>query len=224
MFTNWNWTLPNGLRLQWSAGYANLNISTGPSLSFNDTAESAASLFNFFIIYATPEQRAGESYLKARAYEAMMHWCINTHDVRVSDNIPSMNLTASHTIVKEGEIFIQSYNQTKNTTYLVSPTDPGGTYAIGGMSDDAIRVMLANTMCGNDIYRGGRTLDSGVQAIMTAISDATSGPTQPSSQTVDEKEFASYVGITTNVANGLTNSYVSPSPSVLARPTSPHFH
>ncbi|KAK1513611.1 hypothetical protein CABS01_07017 [Colletotrichum abscissum] len=57
-----NSSLPNGLKLQRSYGYGNLNISSGPSLAFNGTDAMGAKIWNFFVING-PRLRATEIML-----------------------------------------------------------------------------------------------------------------------------------------------------------------
>jgi hypothetical protein len=215
-FVGSTWTLPNGLRLERTdLGYGNINISTGPSLSFNGTDAAKAVLFNFFIIHFDVSGD-GVTY-KARAYEILMHWCVNTYDVRVSDNIPSMDLKASHSIFRKGEAFVKSWNQTVNTTYLVTPEDEGFKYVAGGMGPDGLWHMLNSTLCGYDIYYGDRNLDSGTQAMMTGIRDAKIDILTQPQPVIEEAEYAAVRGMTTNIANGLTNAYVVPHPYIRSK-------
>ncbi|KAJ0341233.1 hypothetical protein COL154_008993 [Colletotrichum chrysophilum] len=143
-----NATLPNGVSMQRSAyGYHNMNISTGTSLSYNDTDIIKAELFNFFVLY-------GPAPTQLRAYEIMMHWCVNTYNVTVQNNVPITQQVASYTKPNLGEVFVQNYNMTINGTYLTSPDSPGKQYVASAIGinplnesqklDDAYFITLMN--------------------------------------------------------------------------------
>jgi hypothetical protein len=199
------WTLPNGVRLERAGyGFGDVNISTGASLLFNDTDVIAGSLFNFFVIHFTI---AGDGLGEALAYEVLMHWCVNTYNISVTDNIPTITTTSSHTIVRNGEVFVEHYNMTMNATYLVTPEDEGMNYLAGGYGPNALRGILYNTLCGYETDTSGRMLDSGPQAMMTAINDAKIGLFPNQTQLISEAKFVAVKNVTTNIANGLTNAY-----------------
>ncbi|KAJ0335548.1 hypothetical protein COL922a_009048 [Colletotrichum nupharicola] len=76
-----------------------MNISTGTSLSYNDTDIIKAELFNFFVLY-------GPAPTQLRAYEIIMHWCVNTYNVTVQNNVPITQQVASYTKPNLGEVFV----------------------------------------------------------------------------------------------------------------------
>ncbi|KAF9880320.1 hypothetical protein CkaCkLH20_02274 [Colletotrichum karsti] len=197
-----NATLPNGVTMQRSAyGYHNMNISTGSSLSYNDTDIMKAKLFNFFVIYGpTP----------LRATEIMLHWCVNTYNVTVQNNVPVTQQVASYTHPSEGEVFAQIYNTTVNGTYLTSPDSPGKQYIASGMGPDYIAEILQQTMVGYYIDLGQYTFNNGTEIYGTALSRASIGiNTLNESQKLDDAYFTTLQNVTQNVANGLTNALLS---------------
>ncbi|KAI8317435.1 hypothetical protein K4K59_006696 [Colletotrichum sp. SAR11_240] len=199
-----NATLPNGVSMQRSAyGYHNMNISTGTSLSYNDTDIVKAELFNFFVLY-------GPAPTQLRAYEIMMHWCINTYNVTVQNNVPITQQVASYTKPNLGEVFVENYNMTINGTYLTSPDSPGKQYVASGMGPDNIAGALANTLVGYYIDLGAYTFNNGSEIYGTALSRAAIGINPLNeSQKLDDTYFITLMNLTQNIASGLTNALLT---------------
>ncbi|KAJ0317120.1 hypothetical protein COL5a_011263 [Colletotrichum fioriniae] len=195
-----NSTLPNGLRLQRSYGYGNLNISSGPSLSFNGTDAMGAKIWNFFVIYGP----------RLRATEIMLHWCVNTYRVTVQDNLPVTQKVASYTNPQTGEVFVETYNMTSNATYLTSPDNPGKKYVADGMGPAEIADILDSTLSGTYIDGGTYMFQNGTQIYGTALSRAAIGINETTeSQKLDDALFTTLRNLTENIASGLTNANVS---------------
>ncbi|KAF5502592.1 hypothetical protein CGCA056_v013906 [Colletotrichum aenigma] len=189
-----NATLPNGVSMQRSAyGYHSMNISTGTSLSYNDTDIIKAELFNFFVLY-------GPAPIQLRAYEIVMHWCVNTYNVTVQNNVPITQQVASYTKPNLGEVFVQNYNMTINGTYLTSPDSPGKQYVASGMGPDNIAGALSNTLVGYYIDLGAYTFNNGSEIYGTALSRAAIG-INPLNE--------SQMNLTQNIASGLTNALLT---------------
>ncbi|KAF4814214.1 hypothetical protein CGCSCA5_v008010 [Colletotrichum siamense] len=199
-----NATLPNGVSMQRSAyGYHNMNISTGTSLSYNDTDFIKAELFNFFVLY-------GPAPTQLRAYEIMMHWCVNTYNVTVQNNLPITQQVASYTKPNLGEVFVQNYNMTINGTYLTSPDSPGKQYVASGMGPDNIAGALSNTLVGYYIDLGAYTFNNGSEIYGTALSRAAIGINPLNeSQKLDDAYFITLMNLTQNIASGLTNALLT---------------
>ncbi|KAJ3940715.1 uncharacterized protein N0V96_009729 [Colletotrichum fioriniae] len=195
-----NSTLPNGLRLQRSYGYGNLNISSGPSLSFNGTDAMGAKIWNFFVIYGP----------RLRATEIMLHWCVNTYRVTVQDNLPVTQKVASYTNPQTGEVFVETYNMTSNATYLTSPDNPGKKYVADGMGPAEIADILDSTLSGTYIDGGTYMFQNGTQIYGTALSRAAIGINETTeSQKLDDALSTTLRNLTENIASGLTNANVS---------------
>ncbi|KAJ0306061.1 hypothetical protein Brms1b_010612 [Colletotrichum noveboracense] len=196
-----NATLPNGVSMQRSAyGYHSMNISTGTSLSYNDTDIIKAELFNFFVLY-------GPAPTQLRAYEIMMHWCVNTYNVTVQNNVPITQQVASYTKPNLGEVFVRNYNMTINGTYLTSPDSPGKQYVASGMGPDNIAGALSNTLVGYYIDLGAYTFNNGSEIYGTALSRAAIGINPLNeSQKLDDAYFIILMNLTQNIASGLTNA------------------
>ncbi|KAK1624170.1 hypothetical protein BDP81DRAFT_112050 [Colletotrichum phormii] len=194
-----NSTLPNSLTLQRTYGYDNLNISSGPSLSFNGTDAMGAKIWNFFVIYGP----------RLRATEIMLHWCVNTYRVTVQDNIPVTQKVASYTNPQEGEVFVETYNMTRNATYLTSPDNPNKKYVADGMGPGAIAEILDSTLSGTYINAGTYRFQNGTQIYGTALSRAEIGiNVTTESQKLDDALFTTLRNLTENIASGLTNASV----------------
>ncbi|OLN94121.1 hypothetical protein CCHL11_07147 [Colletotrichum chlorophyti] len=195
-----NSTLPNGVTVSRPYGYAALNISTGWSLSYNDTDVMKAAIFNFFVLYGPP----------MRATEIMLHWCVNTYNVTVKENIPVTQRVASYTHPTVGEVFIENYNMTSNTTYLTSPDSPQKKYVASGYGPDYIASTLKNTLVGGFLDLGGYQFGNGTQMFGTALSRAKIGISLlDESQKYDDAQFQTLRNLTENIASGLTNAWVS---------------
>jgi hypothetical protein len=123
-----------------------MNVTMGSSLSFNGTDELKASLFNYYVL----------SYAPLRAYEVLMHFCVNTYNASVSDNVATVNMLASHTTVASGPVFVKSYNETFNVTYLTTPDDPGVKYVADGFGPTNTNTLLNSTVTGSYVYNGGQ--------------------------------------------------------------------
>ncbi|EFQ34321.1 uncharacterized protein GLRG_09465 [Colletotrichum graminicola M1.001] len=192
-----NATLPNGLFIQHTSGYATMNISTGPGLSFNNTDIMNAKLFHFFVLYGP----------RLRATEIIMHWCVNTYRVSVQENIPVTQRVASHTIRSSGEVFIKNYNQTMNQTYFTSPDSPNDKYYVGGHGPDQIASVLESTLVGTSSDFGQYRYGNGCEIYVTALSRAQIGiNTANESQKLDDAQFTTLRNLTENIASGLTNA------------------
>ncbi|KAK1579926.1 uncharacterized protein LY79DRAFT_562858 [Colletotrichum navitas] len=192
-----NTTLPNGVFLQHTSGYATMNISTGPSLTFNDTDIMTAKLFHFFVLYGP----------RLRATEIIMHWCVNTYRVNVQENVPVTERVASHTTRSSGEVFIKNYNQTMNQTYFTSPDSPNERYYVGGDGPDEIASVLESTLVGTSSDLGQYRYGNGCEIYVTALSRAQIGiNTANESQKLDDAQFTTLRNLTENIASGLTNA------------------
>ncbi|OHE99659.1 hypothetical protein CORC01_05017 [Colletotrichum orchidophilum] len=192
-----NSTLPNGLTLQRSYGYGNLNISSGPSLSYNNTDIMAAKIWNFFVLYGP----------RLRATEIMLHWCVNTYRVTVEENLPVTQRVASYTNPNKGEVFVENYNTTRNATYLTSPDNPGKKFVADGMGPGEIAQILDSTLSGTYINTGGYNFQNGTQIYGTALSRAEIGINAVNeSQKLDDALFTTLRNLTENIASGLTNA------------------
>ncbi|KAK2017460.1 hypothetical protein LZ32DRAFT_654882 [Colletotrichum eremochloae] len=199
--TNINATLPNGLFLQHISGYATMNISTGPSLSFNDTDVMTAKLFHFFVMYYGGQ---------LRATEIIMHWCVNTYRVNVHENVPVTERVASHTIPSSGEVFVKNYNRTMNLTYFTSPDSPDTKYYAGGHGPDEIASVLESALVGAASDFGQYRYENGSQIYSTALSRAQIGINAANeSQKLDDTQFTTLRNLTENIASGLTNALLT---------------
>ncbi|KAK1515631.1 uncharacterized protein CCOS01_12829 [Colletotrichum costaricense] len=195
-----NSTLPNGLKLQRSYGYGNLNISSGPSLAFNGTDAMGAKIWNFFVINGP----------RLRATEIMLHWCVNTYRVTVQDNLPVTQKVASYTNPQTGEVLVETYNMTSNVTYLTSPDNPGKKYVADGMGPAEIAAILDSTLSGTYIDGGTYMFQNGTQIYGTALSRAAIGINETTeSHKLDDALFTTLRNLTENIASGLTNANVS---------------
>ncbi|KAL0933653.1 uncharacterized protein CTRU02_210452 [Colletotrichum truncatum] len=196
-----NATLPNGVNMQRSNyGYGNMNISTGTSLSYNGTEILEAKLFNFFVLNGPT----------LRATEIMMHWCVNTYNVTVQNNVPITQKVASYTKPNTGEVFVKSYNRTINGTYLTSPDSPGAQYVADGLGLSEIATSLSKTMEGYYIDLGSYDFDNGVGIYATALSRAKIGINpRNESQKLDDAQFETLKNLTQNIASGLTNALLT---------------
>ncbi|KAK1702431.1 hypothetical protein BDP67DRAFT_452867 [Colletotrichum lupini] len=190
-------TLPNGLKLQRSYGYGNLNISSGPSLAFNGTDAMGAKIWNFFVVNGP----------RLRATEIMLHWCVNTYRVTVQDNLPVTQKVASYTNPQTGEVLVETYNMTSNVTYLTSPDNPGKKYVADGMGPAEIAAILDSTLSGTYIDGGTYMFQNGTQIYGTALSRAAIGINETTeSQKLDDALFTTLRNLTENIASGLTNA------------------
>ncbi|TEA17003.1 hypothetical protein C8034_v000534 [Colletotrichum sidae] len=198
-----NSTLPNGLTMQRSSyGYNNMNISTGTSLSYNNTDLINAKLFNFFVIYGPT----------LRATEIMLHWCVNTYNVTVQNNVPVTQQVASHTKPSIGEVFVESYNMTVNGTYLTSPDNPEKKYVADGLGIAQIESILSATLVGYYINLAQYTFNNGTEIFGTALSRAgiqAAVGSLSESQALDDAQFTALRNLTQNIATGLTNALLT---------------
>ena len=71
-----------------------MNVSPGSSLSYNGTGLSKAVIYNFFVIYYDA------TVVQARSAEIIFHWCVNTYNSTVHDNIPSTSEISSYVNVE----------------------------------------------------------------------------------------------------------------------------
>ncbi|KXH65563.1 hypothetical protein CSAL01_02962 [Colletotrichum salicis] len=196
-----NSTLPNGLTLQRSYGYGNLNISSGPSLWFDGTDAMGVKIRNFFVIYGP----------RLRATEIMLHWCVNTYRVTVQENIPVTQKVASYTNPQTGEVFVENYNMTRNATYLTSPDNPSKKYVADGMVPGEIADILDSTLSGTYVDAGDFRFGNGTQIYGTALSRAAIiGINQTTeSQKLDDALSMALRNLTENIASGLTNALLN---------------
>jgi hypothetical protein len=193
-----NITLPNGAMLQPSYGYRNMNISSGTSLSFNDTDMMKVPIIDYTIIFWPPEQ--------ARAYEVLLHFCVNTYSVNVTGNIPTVKQIASYTIANQGETHVNVYNNTYNVTYLTTPDDPGVRYVADGMGPGQIGGQLASWITGEFTYFGDYNMSTGAAVIGTSIERALANANTTDAQAVDDVQYAAIYNLSSNLAMGLTNA------------------
>ncbi|GKT50108.1 uncharacterized protein ColSpa_10289 [Colletotrichum spaethianum] len=156
-----------------------------------------AKLFNFFVLYGP----------RLRATEIMLHWCVNTYNVNVKENVPVTERIASHTIPSVGEVFVEDFNMTINGTYFTSPDSPGKKYVADGFGPGAIASALDSTLIGTYIDTGGYEFQNGSQIYGTALSRASIGINSANeSQKLDDEQFATLRNLTENIASGITNA------------------
>ncbi|KAM0806766.1 hypothetical protein AB5N19_07103 [Seiridium cardinale] len=193
-----NITLPNGAMLHPTYGFRNMNISAGTSVSFNNTDMIKAPILDYTIMFWPPSQ--------ARAYEVLLHFCVNTYSVAVKGNIPTVDLAASYTNIDEGEVFVKGANQTYNVTYLTTPDDPGEKFVADGMGPGYIGGSLASSITGAYTYLGDYNMSAGVGVFGAAIERAIVGVNSNDSQAIDDAQYAGIYNLSSNIAMALTNA------------------
>ncbi|KAK6077793.1 hypothetical protein SCUP234_06551 [Seiridium cupressi] len=193
-----NITLPNGAMLHPTYGFRNMNISAGTSVSFNNTDMIKAPILDYTIMFWPPSQ--------ARAYEVLLHFCVNTYSVTVKGNIPTVDLVASYANIDEGEVFVKSSNQTFNVTYLTTPDDPGEKFVADGMGPGYIGGALASSITGAYTYFGDYNMSAGVGVFGAAIERAIVGVNSNDSQAIDDAQYAGIYNLSSNIAMALTNA------------------
>lgn len=197
-----NITLPNGAMLHPTYGYRNSNISVAtsgmPSLSLNETGNMIGTvpILGYTMIYYPP----------LRAYEMLLHFCVNTYNVSVTNNIATVTQVASYTNADYGEAFVARYNTTYNVTYLTTPDNPGFKYVAAGYGPSEIGSSLATSIGGAYSYLGGYNMSAGTAVFGTALERAEAGITSNDSQAVDDVRYAAIYNLSSNIAMGLTNA------------------
>ncbi|KAF6839375.1 hypothetical protein CPLU01_01795 [Colletotrichum plurivorum] len=151
-----NLTLPNGVNMIMSESVNTVTLSLGPSLAYNDTRYHDVSVFNYFVIAA---QRFDEHPL---ATEVVFHWCVDTYDAYVVNNILSIKRVWSHTEAHSAP--------TANVTYLTSPADEGGTvsHTAEAIDRETIR-LLRRVLSGTSKYEQSYHFSNGADMLMHAF-------------------------------------------------------
>lgn len=183
-------------------GYRNMNISVAasgtPSLSLNKTGMMVVGIpiIDYTMIY----------WPNLRAYEMLMHFCVNTYEASVTGNIPTVKEVASYTNVEYGEVLVKEYNMTINATYLTTPDDPGFKYVVGGYGPGEIGSLIASLIGGAFTDYGVYNMSGGTAVFGTALARAVVGINANDSQAIDDARYAAVYNVSSNIATGLTNA------------------
>ncbi|KAF6793355.1 hypothetical protein CMUS01_16104 [Colletotrichum musicola] len=157
-------TLPNGVNTTISGDYKTVALSHEPSLVYNDTRYHDASVFNYFAIQADLLDE------HPRATEVVFHWCIDTYDASVVNNVVSFERVLSHTEAHYGPSKELRFGTTANVTYLTSPADGGGAtkHTAEGMNRTETIRMLQSVMSGTTTYSQRNQFKNGSDVLMHA--------------------------------------------------------
>ncbi|KAF6818031.1 hypothetical protein CSOJ01_02168 [Colletotrichum sojae] len=157
-------TLPKGVNTTISPDYKTVALPHGPSLVYNDTRYRDASVFNYFAIQADASDE------HPRAIEVVFHWCVDTYDASVVNNVVSLERVLSHTEAHYGPSKELRFGTIANVTYLTSPADGGGAtkHTAEGMNRTETIRMLQSVMSGTTTYSQRNQFKNGSDVLMHA--------------------------------------------------------
>lgn len=189
-----------------------MTLSHGTSLVYNDTKYHDASVFNYFAIQADSFDE------HPRATEVVLHWCIDTYDASVTNNVVSLERVLSHTEAHYGPSKELRFGKTANVTYLTSPADEGGAvrYTAEGMNQTHTIRMLQSVMSGTTTYGQRNQFKNGSDVLMHAYT-STLKPYEDRFQREKSSDaewlvykrkawWEAVEGMTQKLTNGITNS------------------
>jgi hypothetical protein len=197
-----NITLPNGVstlpgrgRVRFS-GAPTFFVSDGPAISHKNLRN--VSIFDYFAIYWDP------SMSTPRAAEISFHWCIDTYEAKMVDNILQMNKTASRVPKLQ--------TQTLEYRSFSTPGDDKEVYTIGSSSFAAIGRNLNDSLSGKSVYRSAERFfgTSGSDMLVQATKEITQkdakGNTTLELMGMEMAWWVAVNGMALNVASSLTNT------------------
>lgn len=197
-----NITLPNGVstlpgrgRVRFS-GAPTFFVSEGPAISHKHLRN--VSIFDYFAIYWDPSMNI------PRAAEISFHWCIDTYEAEMVDNILQMNKTASRV----------PKLQVQNLEYqsLSTPSDDKEVYTIGSSSFGAIGRNLNDSLSGKSVYLSAERFfgtsgsDMLVQSTKEIAQRDAKGNTTLELMGMEKAWWIAVNGMALNVASSLTNT------------------
>jgi hypothetical protein len=197
-----NITLPNGVYTLPGRGHTQFSgaptffVSKGPAISHKYLRK--VSVFDYFAIYWDGAMKT------PRAVEISIHWCIDTYEAKLVDNILKMNKTASH--VPKLQIQNLEYQS------LTTPDDDKEIYTVGSSSFRAIVSNLNDSLSGKSVYRSAERFfgTSGSDMLVQATKEIAQKDAKGNSTLeyfgMETAWWIAVNGMASNVASSLTNT------------------
>lgn len=197
-----NITLPNGVYTRPGRGHTQFSgaptffVSEGPAISHKYLRN--VSVFDYFAIYWDPAMKT------PRAVEISIHWCIDTYEVELVDNILKMNKTASH--VPRLQIQNLEYQS------LSIPGNDKEVYTVGSSSFRMIGSNLNESLSGKSVYRSAERFfgTSGSDMLVQATKEIAQSDAKGNSTLeylgMETAWWIAVNGMASNVASSLTNT------------------
>ncbi|WZH42053.1 uncharacterized protein QYS62_003021 [Fusarium acuminatum] len=205
-----NITLPNGVYTLPGRGHTQFSgaptffVSKGPAISHKYLRN--VSVFDYFAIYWDGAMKT------PRAVEISIHWCIDTYEAKLVDNILKLNKTASH--VPKLQIQNLEYQS------LTTPDDDKEIYTVGSSSFRAIGSNLNDSLSGKSVYRSAERFfgTSGSDMLVQATKEIAQKDAKGNSTLeyfgMETAWWIAVNGMASNVASSLTNTLLPDDPNV----------
>ncbi|KIL84968.1 hypothetical protein FAVG1_11838 [Fusarium avenaceum] len=205
-----NITLPNGVYTLPGRGHTQFSgaptffVSEGPAISHKYLRN--VSVFDYFAIYWDPAMKT------PRAVEISIHWCIDTYEAELVDNVLKMNKTASH--VPKLQIQNLEYQS------LSIPGNNKEVYTVGSSSFRMIGSNLNESLSGKSVYRSAERFfgTSGSDMLVQATKEIAQSDAKGNSTLeylgMETAWWIAVNGMASNVASSLTNTLLPDDPNV----------
>lgn len=200
--------------LMYALSWSSAVTGSGTSLVYNDTTIMDAKFSDYFAIY---NMNTRPLTWGPAAVEILFHWCVNTYEAEIKDNILSMKEVQSHTEPHFGKV--QSPPQSlvnisnSNVSYFTSPADLGFKYPIYGVEQNLMEDSFNHTWSGFTAGSSTNYYETGSDILLSA-SDNTLKQLQETAKeenvTLSDTEIrevwlSTMHKIAQNAATGLTN-------------------
>ncbi|KAK1839091.1 hypothetical protein CCHR01_18289 [Colletotrichum chrysophilum] len=149
-------------------GRSNILVNTGPSLSYNGTSMEAAALFNYFGVYCLKPDGNVELIL---GVEVILHWCLNTYEVRIENNVLNLTAVLSHTEIQAEEVNSSTAVERFPEQYLITPMEKNARYLFGSTGVEELRGLLNYSLAGFSVDTGENLISSGSDMLMQGVDE-----------------------------------------------------
>jgi hypothetical protein len=189
------WTLPGRGHIRFS-GAPTFFVDQGPAILHKHLRN--VSVLDYFAIYWEPNMEVPQ------AAEISFHWCIDTYDAEMVNNILHMNKTST----RVPKLLGRSHEY---MSFGTSDKD-GEVYTIGSSSFSAIRTNMNESLSGKSVYlwadrfSGTSGTDMLVQATKEVSQMAAKGNKTLEIMGMEKAWWTAVNGMAKNVASSLTNT------------------
>lgn len=197
--------LPNGIHMD---DTESPKVVIGPGKPFKDSLADirTSTIFNYSVIYWNPPR-------PPLAADVVLHWCVKTYDANVTDNVLSMELISSLTVVKtlpnETELELGNFLLLNQSTSAHAKRTQ---FKIGGRETKEIRNALEYALVEYSSQLG--YFENGADRLLYAMEEI---ERQYESETEQQRKsrspsdwddiwFTAIESMAVNVGNGVVNS------------------